>query len=364
MSLTFTKAGVTMNKRILIITESVLIVFFLCISLATMWSQDNMQIDKPIQEHTPVQANTVEIEKPIEKPAEEAYVFPDFYRGIYLNVYSSRSNDRLTRFIKIAKESNVNAFVMDVQLSKKNKCMVPPKHIKLCIDNNIHPIARIVVFESGLKTWPVPKEVIDKKIGIAESACKYGFKEIQFDYIRFNDSRVLRKLTRKKRYEFIEGFLAKAKKRLKKYDAKIAADIFGRIPLNSGDAIGQRMEGLDKVTDIICPMAYPSHYTWSKKMMSNPYYTVFLTSKSARERTKNAEIVTYIQAFNIKVKKAKMSFAKYIEEQVRAVHDSKVRGYIFWNARQVYDTPFNVLKEYYKGKTKTADIKITKDKAT
>ncbi len=42
------------------------------------------------------------------------------------------------------------------------------------------------------------------------------------------------------RYKTIEGFLAKARKRLAKYNVKISADVFGRVALNRQDKIGQR----------------------------------------------------------------------------------------------------------------------------
>jgi len=277
-------------------------------------------------------------------------IYPNFYRGIYLNVSTAKNYKKLKKLIAKSKKSHINTFVMDVQSSRHKKSIVPSKNVALCIENGIHPIARVVVFPQGLKNYPVKKWVITEKLKIAESAALNGFKEIQFDYIRFNDSNRLRHLSLKQRYAFIEGFLKKAKEYLKKYNVKIAADVFGRIPLNRGDLIGQRMEGLDKVVDVICPMAYPSHYTWSKKLQHNPYHTVYITSKRANERTKNAHIVSYIQAFKIKI--GKMKFSKYIEDQIRACHDAGIKGFIFWNARQKYKIPFMVTKKYYEKNNK------------
>ncbi len=282
-----------------------------------------------------------------------AYSYPEFYRGIYLNVVSAKKMDKLKEFIEKSKNAEINTFVMDVQSSRHLKCIVPAENVKLCMDNGIHPIARVVIFPDGLRKWPVSKKYIQDRLDIAESACKNGFREIQFDYIRFNDSSANRHLKYSDRYNFIESFITKAKARLKKYDVKIAADVFGRIPLNKNDIIGQQMESLDKVVDIICPMAYPSHYTWSRKLQTDPYHTVFITSKRARERAKNAQIVTYIQAFKMKL--YGMPYDKYLREQIRAVHDSKIKGYLLWNARQVYTVPFRVAKNFYsKNKKKVA----------
>jgi len=185
-----------------------------------------------------------------------------------------------------------------------------------------------------------------------------GFREIQFDYIRFNDSPALRHVSKKTKYAFIESFLQKAKESLKEYNVKIAADVFGRIPLNNNDIIGQKMESLDKVVDIICPMAYPSHYTWKRKgrskyfLQHNPYYTVEWTSRRAKERTKNASIVAYLQAFKHRMPR-NMTFDKYITEQIKAVHDTGIKGFLLWNARQDYKVPFRAMKLYYQNKSKS-----------
>jgi hypothetical protein len=288
------------------------------------------------------------------------YIFPEFYRGIYLNIVSARSMERLKKFVKMAKSSYINTFVLDTQSSRYRKNIVPSGNIKYLLSNGIHPVARIVVFPDGLKRWPVSKKYLDSKLEIAESACIAGFKEIQFDYIRFNDSSRNRHVTLKERYAFIEGFLSRARKHLKKYNIKIAADIFGRIPLNRRDLIGQRMEGLDKVVDIICPMAYPSHYTWSRKYYADPYYTVFKTSENARKRAKNSEIVSYIQAFRMKL--SGIPYSKYIREQLKAVRDAKIKGFFFWNARQKYTIPLRVTREFYSTQKVSRREKISAEK--
>ena len=274
--------------------------------------------------------------------------FPEFYRGIYLTIESGRNLERLKQFVELAKKSYINTFVIDVQSSRIKKCMVPAEHVNYLLQNGIHPVARVVMFPDGLKEYPLPQGLLEDRLTVAEESARNGFKEIQFDYIRFNDSDRLRHLSIGERYAFIENIFSKARERLKKYNVRIAADVFGRIPLNKNDLIGQRMEGLDKVVDIICPMAYPSHYTWSKKMQHDPYYTVFVTSKSAEDRTKQAGIVTYIQAFKMKL--GPNSYDSYIEAQIKAIHDSGVSGFIMWNARQEYGIPLTVARNYYSGK--------------
>ncbi len=273
------------------------------------------------------------------------YVYPEFYKGMYLTVDTALNMNKLKLFVENAKSAGLNTMVIDVQSSKLAKCIVPVENVQYVKDNGIHAIARVVIFPDGLKDWPVSEEYIKDKIDIAESACKNGFKEIQFDYIRFNDSNRNKHLKIHERYAFIEGFIERVKKQLAPYNVKFAADIFGRIPLNEDDIIGQKMESMDKVVDIICPMAYPSHYTWSKKLMKDPYFTVLKTSQRAKERAKKAEIVCWIQAFRMKL--YDIPYDKYISDQIKAVHEAKIKGFFLWNARQDYDIPLRVVKNYY-----------------
>jgi hypothetical protein len=271
---------------------------------------------------------------------------------MYLTVTSANNMQKLKEFVERAKAANLNTFVLDVQNSKYANCIVPPDNVKYCKDNGIHPIARVVIFPDGLKNWPVSEQYIKDKLDIAESACKNGFKEIQFDYIRFNDSSANRHLKNKQRYEFIENFITRAKQHLKNYNVRIQADVFGRVPLNVDDVIGQKMESMDKVVDVICPMAYPSHYTWSKKLMKDPYFTVLTTSKKAKERAKNAQIVTWIQAFRMKL--YNIPYDKYVRDQLKAIYDADIKGYFLWNARQDYDLPLKVVKSFYEKNTALA----------
>ncbi len=324
-------------KKMLIIFSAVIVLFAAGTIAINYISAENLKAD----------GNSSTLIKGNIKSANlnNEYKFPEFYRGIYLTVNSANSMPKLKEFTERAKASNINSFVLDVQSSKLAKCIVPAENVQYCKDNGIHPIARIVIFPDGLKNWPVSDEYIQDKLEIAESACINGFTEIQFDYIRFNDSNSNKSLKINDRYAFIEGFITKAREHLKKYNVRIGADIFGRIPLNVDDIIGQKMESLDKVVDIICPMAYPSHYTWSKKLQKDPYFTVLQTSKKAKERVKKAQIVTWIQAFKMKL--YDMPYDKYINDQIRATHDAGIKGYFLWNARQDYDVPFQVVKNFY-----------------
>jgi hypothetical protein len=288
---------------------------------------------------------------------------PYFYKGIYLNYTSSTKKNKLIEFINMAKVTSINVFVMDVQPSRNNECPIPEENIKLIKEAGIHPVARIVCFDQGLKQLPVSDKKIESIYALAESSAQRGFDEIQLDYIRFADQQYTIyygkkvKLKAAQKYEFITTLIKGARSRVRPYGVKISADIFGRIPWipkTRHDIIGQQMETFDQVVDVICPMAYPSHYWYDKgtgiNYRNTPYETVYITSKKAKERTRKARIVSYIQSFELKIDGSGLSYAEYIEKQIDAVHDAEISGFILWNARQDYEVPFQVLRSYYMDK--------------
>ncbi len=307
-----------------------------------------------------MRSSTGAVEQPGLVSNKSEYKYPDFYKGFYLTSASGKNFEKLSGFIGKAKSAGLNAVVIDVQTSSMKSSVTPEKNVEYCIANGFHPIARVVMFPDGLKEYPVSEKFMEERITVAEAACKAGFKEIQLDYIRFNDHGILKYISIKQKYQIIKSVVAKFNDRLKKYNVRIAVDVFGRIPLNIDDPIGQKMEVLDEVADVICPMAYPSHYTWSKKMMADPYYTVHLTSVRAKKRVKNSIIVPWIQSFKMKVKKSGLSYEKYVEQQIKAVHDAEVSGFIFWNASQEYDVPFTASENFY-SKFKTVAYSKIKD---
>src|SRR5208282_2477206 len=84
-------------------------------------------------------------------------------------------------------------------------------------------------------TDPFKKEVWDYNVAIAEEAARCGFDEIQFDYVRFPDSKAPQfsmPNTEENRIKALSGFLSEAKKRLMPYNVFLAADIFGYVCWN------------------------------------------------------------------------------------------------------------------------------------
>lgn len=232
-------------------------------------------------------------------------------RGIYLTGHTV-GHPRYRELLELVETTELNAVVIDVkndhgkvtynteieivrQLGASQNA--PIKDLKVVLDElhskDIYPIARVVVFkdpylaeqmpewsiqkkEGGLwrdlkgVPWinPYEKRVWDYNIAISREAALLGFREIQFDYIRFPenahlvDKQALFPGQDVPKEEIIRDFLIYAAEQLKEYNVFLSADVFGVIATSWGDSdrIGQTWEEISPYVDYICPMVYPSHY--------------------------------------------------------------------------------------------------------
>ncbi len=113
---------------------------------------------------------------------------------------------------------------------------------------------------------PTDLEARAYAIDLATEACRAGVDEVQFDYVRYPDGAGDGLLfdagdDEASRVDNIVSFLEDARAALLPQCA-IAADIFGfitSVPTDGG--IGQQLEALAKVTEVLSPMAYPHHWS-------------------------------------------------------------------------------------------------------
>ncbi|MGB2983037.1 MAG: putative glycoside hydrolase [Candidatus Bipolaricaulia bacterium] len=179
-------------------------------------------------------------------------------------------------------------------------------------------------------------------LAIAEEVATFGFDEIQFDYIRFEDDGELL-AAYEERYEAVENFLAEASRRLAGRVA-LSADLFGRVlwPWNERriDPIGQSLEGVCPHVDYVSPMLYPSHYV-EETYQNDPYRVVMDALTGARERVV-ARFRPFLQAFDMRLP-TNMALETYIKEQIRAANDAGADGYLFWHPACDYTALYNVL---------------------
>jgi hypothetical protein len=222
--------------------------------------------------------------------------------------------------------------------------MPPAEALKLAEDMGFYLVARVVVFDAGLKTYPAPKGHIERIVNRAEEGAKAGFAEIQLDYIRFADNLRVKGLTVQKRYDYISSVLSQFERRLRPYKVRIGADIFGRIAFNRDDIIGQKLELFDRHMDVIYPMLYPSHFYGDPIRRRKPYHTIFDGTLGSKKRVRNARIVPYIQTFGMRVGESGLSVENYIRAQLDAAQDSGGAGYVAWNARNDYSVFFRAIR--------------------
>ncbi len=266
---------------------------------------------------------------------------PDFIKGIYLTNGTAASMKSLMHFVDASKKHGINAMVIDTQ----GKALTP-EQMSYIKGSGIYPIARIVVFDLGLKQKTPETKHIDKIMGHVERAAKSGFREIQLDYIRYADHRELQRLPLKFKYDQIRGVLGRARKLTDSLGVELGADVFGRITLNENDHIGQRLEVFGEFVHALYPMVYPSHYYGDPEKIANPYGTVKEGVENSKERIPKTRIVPWIQGFGMKIKESGLTLPQYVLKQFFAVDDAKGDGYVVWNARNDYSATWKALEEY------------------
>jgi hypothetical protein len=162
------------------------------------------------------------------------------------------------------------------------------ERVAYLLQRGIYPIARVVVYADPLLgrkrpdlailqgnfidargiRWPDPynREVWAYKVAVAKEAAARGFREIQFDYIRFPERRIEGYnylVPVRQRTAAVEGFLRYAKEELEPLGVFLSADVFGlTTSVAEGDdmEIGQEYAAIARIVDYIKPMVYPSHY--------------------------------------------------------------------------------------------------------
>lgn len=251
---------------------------------------------------------------------------PKETRALYLN---SGVIGNIDKYIKFAKENNINSFVVDIKdntapaykseiMKKYSKTNYEhafhsmegyKKQIKKLKDNGFYVIGRITVFKDSYyvndhkasaildsKTnepfkhngsyWPSAynREVWLFNVELAKEAVKeMGFNEIQFDYIRFPDRTL--GLERENKINFnnkydedkasaIQSFLIYAFDELREVNAYISADVFGESAHNYVTGYGQYWGAISNVVDVISPMPYPDHFGKYEYGFNVPVWTI------------------------------------------------------------------------------------------
>ncbi|MBI3991550.1 MAG: putative glycoside hydrolase, partial [Candidatus Omnitrophica bacterium] len=309
-------------------------------------------------------------------------------KGVHVSAWVSGTDWWFKDLVALTKRTELNALVIDckdesgyvswnsgVKLARESGACsdIRIKDIKylleICKKNNVYPITRIVVFNDSVlarykprlaiqtrdgKAWkarkgysyldPYNKQAWDYNVALAQEAAALGFKEIQFDYVRFPSdgdvkSCVFPSKDNRSKSQVISGFLSYAREALKPYKVVLSVDIFGQTGLANDDmGIGQVIEDIAKNVDYICPMVYPSHY-WGgvygvKTPEKSPYPIVKASLADMKRRIAgyNCKIRPWLQDFSLKVPYGK----KEVQLQIQACRDSGINEWLLWDPKCTY----------------------------
>lgn len=316
-------------------------------------------------------------------------------RGIYVKAENTHG-PKFGRLIRLINDTELNAMVIDIKDDHGNLTFHPSEnspyysaslpYIKNSAElmstlkkNQVYPIARVVVFKdnvlpkskpdwsfnTGHGVWknsqgdsftnPFVKEVWDYNIGMAIEAVKIGFKEIQFDYVRFPEKFETFEETLtypgqnggKSRVAAVTGFVKYAKEKLKPYGVKMSVDTFGNATvIPEAPGIGQNFSKIAENVDVISAMIYPSHWTGIFGIAKPDLEPYRLVSEYAKvEKSRLNKLTTppssrpWLQDFTaswLGKGNYKVYGKQEIEDQIRALHSQDIDDYLLWNAANTY----------------------------
>ncbi|MEY8370058.1 putative glycoside hydrolase [Aerococcaceae bacterium 50-4] len=355
---------------------------------------------------------TALLKQPQNMPSKFAYdsgyniAYPeDGVKGIYLSADGATNPELFEENMALLDETNLNSVVLDVKDDYGSITMDLPSEddtlngnetnsidnegiMQTFEDKQIYPIARITTFkdtklatadpsrtfltESG-EVWtngggdaflnPYNKDNWDYLVEVAKSAARAGYKDIQFDYVRFpegfetfgetltydmGDYAEYGKASTEARQMVIADFLAYAREELKPYGVDVSADIFGYVTdVVATPGIGQNYNMIAGNVDVISSMIYPSH--WGPGYFGLDYPDLYpyevVQAYMEKENALNAELDTapvsrpWLQDFTASYL-ADGTYAEYgtneVQEQIDAVIESGANEYLLWDASNTY----------------------------
>lgn len=340
--------------------------------------------------------------------------YPDAVRGVYVTGHSA-GGEKFNQLVELMDATELNAMVIDIKDDFGNLTYKPKEDsplvkyeigkpyikdlrgvLETMEKKEIYPIARVVVFkdtelaerkpelsfvENG-SVWkngrgeafvnPFMQEVWDYNVEIAIEAAKMGFKEIQFDYVRFPEGFEKRDTTLKygigkygesdldstqKRVSAVTDFVAYAREKLKPYGVQVSVDIFGySATLPEAPGIGQNFSKISENVDVISSMIYPSHWTsyfGIAKPDLEPYRLVQEYAKVENAKLEELESPPvsrpWLQDFTASYL-GKGNYLVYgkeeVEAQIKALNEAGINEFLLWNAGNKYSsgvdyTPIN-----------------------
>lgn len=311
-------------------------------------------------------------------------------RAIYVTAMTASDDQQWQAILELVDDSEINAVVLDVKDNDgmvRYESTVPrvaevgadgamydlESRLRDLKDRNVYSIARQVVFEDPVlaeaepelavrdaesgdlwTTWDgqawvnaMEEEVWAYNIEIAQEVAAAGFDEIQLDYIRFPTDGPLDSadfggdFSRESRTEAISMFLTDMRNAISPTGTYLAADIFGIALWEEGDiGIGQELEKIAPLVDVINPMIYPSHFSPGQFGFDipndHPYDVVLWVLERGEERlgADSDKLRPWLQDFSYG---PGIEYgATEVRAQIDAVNDFGASGWMLWSPSNEY----------------------------
>ena len=325
---------------------------------------------------------------------------PEACYSLYLNI-SPAVIGNIEKYIEYAKTTKINTFVIDI---KDNECpgykaeamqkYSPTNYryagarkeemyknaVKRLHEEGFYVVGRITCFKDSHLVkdhpevaiteratgkpfkhnkayWPSPydRKVWQFNVELAKEAVrKFGFNEINFDYVRFPD-----RLTRvekenivdfhnkynESKVQAIQRFVQYACDEIHAVGAYVSIDVFGEAA-NPGytTAYGQYWPAISNICDAICGMPYPDHFSNGYYGIKQPWNHPYEILKAWGERVQGRQAVTptpaavrtWIQAYPVMRhvdKNGLLYNAEDVEKEIRGLYDAGLTGgYTTWHS--------------------------------
>ena len=335
---------------------------------------------------------------PTERVKFENNKMPEACYSLYLNISPSVIG-KIEDYIAFAKTTKINTFVIDIKDNEcpgyqaeamakysptnfryagKNKEAMYKNAVKRLHEEGFYVVGRITCFKDSHLVkdhpevaitekatgkpfkhnkayWPSPydRKVWQFNVELAKEAVrKFGFNEINFDYVRFPDrmTKVEKLIDYHNRYneskvQAIQRFVQYACDEIHAEGAYVSVDVFGEAA-NPGytTAYGQYWPAISNICDAICGMPYPDHfsngYYGIKKPWNHPYEILKAWGERVQARQAvtptPAAVRTWIQAYPVMrhVDKNGLRYdAEDVEKEIRGLYDAGLTGgYTTWHS--------------------------------
>ena len=323
---------------------------------------------------------------------------PEACYSLYLNISPSVIGN-IEKYIDFAKQTKINTFVIDIKDNEcpgykaeamakysptnhryagKNKEAMYKNAVKRLHEEGFYVVGRITCFKDSHLVkdhpevaitekatgkpfkhnkayWPSPynRKVWQFNVELAKEAVrKFGFNEINFDYVRFPDRMTkieniidYHNLYNESKVQAVQRFVQYACDEIHAVGAYVSIDVFGEAA-NPGytTAYGQYWPAISNICDAICGMPYPDHFSNGYYGIKKPWNHPYELLKAWGERVQGRQAVTptpavvrtWIQAYPVMrhVDRNGLRYdAEDVEKEIRGLYDAGLTGgYTTWHS--------------------------------